>query len=273
MLKRYYTIDEAHSYLLEKSQLPLTKRDLFHLIAERRLRLCFIYKKGLGICDESDEWSAKVIGYMDFQGYILMPTSELSEIESLITTPFENQAISLFDFEPICIPFEQFDRSPIPQGRYFFCHSALSYSVKEYRGRHISTVAKELNEKGYGDFYPPDVHYHDLLIPAVDLEAAINNQPVSPPSIETPPHDITPAFCDNSHESYPTELHAALMLWEALYIKGEKNLNHPHQHAAKLWLEKNKDKLPTSDLANAGSNAMRDRLVTITTPSAKKAKK
>lgn len=82
-----------------------------------------------------------------------------------------------------------------------------------------------------------------------------------------------PPFCDNTHESYPTELHTAFMLWEALYIKGEKNQNHPHQQAAKLWLGKNKDKLPTADLANADSDAMRDRLVTITTPSAKKAKK
>lgn len=81
------------------------------------------------------------------------------------------------------------------------------------------------------------------------------------------------SFCDNTHDSYPPELHAALLLWEGLYIKGEKNPNHPHQQAASLWLEKNKDSLPTADLINAGSDAMTKRLITITTPSAKKPKK
>lgn len=88
----------------------------------------------------------------------------------------------------------------------------------------------------------------------------------------TPPIPI-PAFCDNAHESYPSELHAAVMLWEGLYLRGERSPHHGHTQSAKLWLEKNGDKLPTTHLSNHGSGAWIDRLTSITNPEAKKQKR
>lgn len=111
------------------------------------------------------------------------------------------------------------------------------------------------------------VHIEKLVSRALGRPELVSEEP----SLTNPV--LLPAFSDSNHESYPPELHAAQLLWEGLYINGEKNPHHPHQQAATTWLEKNKDKLPTSELANAGSDAMIKRLVTITTPSAKKAKK
>ena len=122
------------------------------------------------------------------------------------------------------------------------------------------------------------VTYQDfLLLSRIHIEKLVHRalghpDPISDDSSISQPVPV-PAFSNSDHESYPPELHAAQLLWEGLYIKGEKNPHHPHQQAATLWLEKNKDTLPTSELANAGSEAMIKRLVTITTPASKKAKK
>lgn len=80
-------------------------------------------------------------------------------------------------------------------------------------------------------------------------------------------------YLNPSHESYPPELAAAIMLWEALYIRGEKSQHHLHTQAAKAWLEKNWDRLPTAGLPNAASDAMISRLSTITAPADRKPKK
>lgn len=93
------------------------------------------------------------------------------------------------------------------------------------------------------------------------------------PEPEKKPDLPAPLFANADHESYPPELHTAAMLWEAMYIKNERNQNHSHSQAARLWLQKNQDTMPTAGLSNNGSDAMIERLIKITTPEAKKPKR
>lgn len=102
---------------------------------------------------------------------------------------------------------------------------------------------------------------------------ALVRRAMGQPEPEKKPDLPAPLFASADHESYPPELHTAALLWEALYIKGEKKPHHSHKQAATLWLRKNQETMPTAGLSNNGSDAMTERLITITTPAAKKPKR
>ena len=88
-----------------------------------------------------------------------------------------------------------------------------------------------------------------------------------------PPHCAEHEYTDELHDSYPPELHAAIMLWEGLYVKGERNLHHSHSQAAELWIKKNADLMPTVNQSNHGTRKFIDRLTTVTSPQTLKKKK
>ena len=88
-----------------------------------------------------------------------------------------------------------------------------------------------------------------------------------------PEADLEHQYADEHHDSYPPELHAAIMLWEGLYVKGERNLHHSHSQAAELWINKNADLMPTVNQSNHGTRKFIDRLTTVTSPQTLKQKK
>ena len=87
------------------------------------------------------------------------------------------------------------------------------------------------------------------------------------------PAKASPLYLEESHDSYPPELHAAIMLWEGLYVKGERNTHHSHSQAAERWIEKNADLMPTVNQSNHGTRKFIDRLVTVTSPQTRKQRK
>lgn len=79
---------------------------------------------------------------------------------------------------------------------------------------------------------------------------------------------------DPKGEHYPPELHTAILAWEAIYLRNEKqNPYQRHSQAIETWLEKNSVNLPISRLPNANSTALKDRIGSITTPEARKPRK
>lgn len=113
----------------------------------------------------------------------------------------------------------------------------------------------------------------DKLVQRIDEVDAPEQNPASDDARDPAAASAPPPYLSPTHESYPPELATAVMLWEALYLRGEKSQHHGHTHAAKLWLEKNRDSLPTAHLTNHGSGEWFNRLTTITSPEAKKQKR
>lgn len=172
MIKRYYTIDEAITYLSVINRHPINNRDFFHLVSERKLRLCFVHLGSLAICDADSEWVAKITGFLEFNGYMEVPLTHLKGIESAILYPLEGNLIFCGSFDGFCIPLEQFDKSKIPDGSYFFCHSLMRFERNKYIGMDWmdASIKYRSDHSNVNEFPGPDVYFHDALIPTVDID-------------------------------------------------------------------------------------------------------
>lgn len=279
MVKRYYSLDEAAAYLSERTDKKVSLRDLFDLIQLRAVRLCCWYAGNIALLHMNEEGyhgDDIILGFYRFRGYVASDYDLFWVSPPLIEGTNSDQTYhvhtceiieSLGDPLPPALPGESYEvwNRDFPKSEYVGMpiHEVQMLEDPEckYAGTSIS-VCRE-----------------SLQIPAIDLESVLSGA-IPRRGEETRAGEQAaiaareaPAYLSPSHESYPPELAAAVMLWEALYIRGEKSQHHGHTQAAKLWLEKNRDSLPTAHLSNHGSTAWLERLTSITSPDAKKQKR
>lgn len=279
MVKRYYSLDEAAVYLSEKTGKKVSLRDLFDLIQLRAVRLCCWYAGYITLLHMNEDGyhgDDIILGFYRFRGYVASDSDLFWVFPPLIEGTNSDQKYHVNTCEIIESLGE-----PLPPARPGECYMVWNrdFPKREYVGQPIHEV--EMLEDPDCKYAGPSISvYRDSLqIPAVDLESVLSgaiprraeeDRTGEQAAIAT---RITPAYLSPSHESYPSELAAAVMLWEALYIRGEKSQHHGHTQAAKIWLEKNGDSLPTAHLSNHGSTAWLERLTSITSPDAKKPKR
>ncbi|MCO1333086.1 hypothetical protein MO867_01915 [Microbulbifer sp. OS29] len=98
---------------------------------------------------------------------------------------------------------------------------------------------------------------HDFDVPW--LNWAIASKHLSEDLSPTPPSCDHPAK-DPSHPDYAPELHAALEVWESLYLRGEKPEHLEHSPSSGYWLNKNRQEMGASQktritrVSNPGKN-------------------
>lgn len=98
MLKRYFSLDEARAYIVERQGITLSETDFFDIIVSQKLTLCFWYSGNLGLIDVIDPlfpiWG-KIRSVLDFHGYLAPVNASPVALRKLITSSDEFECLDI----------------------------------------------------------------------------------------------------------------------------------------------------------------------------------
>lgn len=266
-LREWLSLDDAVRRLRDLGIENATPLDLFHSYAEADYSLRIEHRAQAFCCPHADGkpyWTASIPATWSFEEDSYVPTN--GKLDKFGTEPMKvapkgwqrgfTKLAPVMVAEPL--PFDDNAPEYLPVYNLEHCNGELQFNLVYWEQLLWEQPVFELQ------FYRP--HLDELV-------ARAKGEATSTPGERAQAEQQEPKYLSPTHESYPPELAAAVMLWEGLYVHGEKSQHHLHTQAAKAWLEKNWDRLPTAGLPNAASDAMINRLSTITAPADRKPKK